>query len=189
MSYLFQTNSQDISLFGKNWLWFFMWGIILIILGIVAISVTTLTTLISVIFLGTIIFISGIVIIADAAKVWWGRWKNFLLHLIVGALYTLFGLMLMVNPAAASVSLTLLLGILYLLLGIFRLTYSLSSQLSHWGWGAFSGLLSLLLGILIITSWPASSLFIIGLFVGIDLLVCGWVYVMSALTAKAVMRT
>jgi uncharacterized membrane protein HdeD (DUF308 family) len=166
------------------------WGIVLILLGAIAISAAMLTTFISVVFLGILLMIGGFVVIVDAFTVWRRHHrKGFFLHLIMGLLYFIVGLMVIKNPVTASVSITLLLGIFYIVLGIFRIISSLSLRMPRWGWGAFSGAVSLLLGILIMASWPVSSLYIIGLFVGIDLLLCGWVYLTGALAARALIKT
>ena len=178
MNYLFRLTSKDLSAFDKNRKWFLIWGILLVVLGALAISAATFTTFASVVLLGILVFLSSAVIFFDTFTFWWGRWGGFALHFLVGALYFIVGGMFMMNPMEGSMSLTLLLGIFYVLLGVFRLAYSLSFKTPQWGWGLFNGIISLLLGILIMASWPASSFYIIGLFVGIDLLFCGWAYVM-----------
>jgi uncharacterized membrane protein HdeD (DUF308 family) len=186
MKSLFVTESIDIPAFGKNWVWFFLWGIALIILGMAAIGAATFTTLLSIVFLGFIILLSGIVIILDSFTFWRNR-KGFVLHLLMGILYIVVGLMLINSPLAGSISLTLLLGFFYLALGLFRLYYSFSLRAPRWGWNFFNGLISTLLGMFILMSWPESSLYIIGLFVGIDLLFCGWAYIMASLGAKSIL--
>jgi uncharacterized membrane protein HdeD (DUF308 family) len=170
--------------YSKNWTWFLLCGLALVILGAVAIAFDTFTTLISVIFLAILILCSGIVIIVDSFASWWGRWRGFFIHLLMGILYAAAGVILLRNPVLASVSLTLLLAIMYIFIGIFRIIYSLSMRVPQWGWSFFSGILALLLGILILAKWPESSLFIIGLFVGIDLMITGWVYIMAAFAAR-----
>jgi uncharacterized membrane protein HdeD (DUF308 family) len=102
----------------------------------------------------------------------------------MGILYVVMGAMLIYSPILGSISLTLLLGIFYLMIGMFRLGYSWSMKSPRWGWNLFNGILCLLIGVLILASWPGSSLFIIGLFVGIDLVFAGWAYVMAALAAR-----
>lgn len=171
--------------FSKNWCWFLLWGIVLLVLGIIALGYTTATTLISVILLGFIIFISGVVIIIDTFTFWWRKWGGFILHLLIGILYLVVGIMFIQSPLSASISLTLLLAILFIIVGIFRIIYSLSIRLPSWGWMLFNGIITLILGILIYSQWPASSLYIIGLFVGIDLIFAGWAYIMASLAARA----
>jgi uncharacterized membrane protein HdeD (DUF308 family) len=175
----------DLKVFSKNWYLFLLWGIALTVLGLAAISAATFTTIATVIFLGILILLSGVVVIVDTFTFWWGQWRGFFLHLLMGVLYTAVGIMLVQTPVEGSMSLTLILGILYVLLGASRLSFSLSTRLPRWKWSCFNGVISLLLGILILANWPESSLFIIGLFVGIDLLFCGISYVMTALAARS----
>lgn len=176
-----QVSNQALS---SYWGWFFTWGILLLILGITAVSAATLTTLISVIFIGFLITLSGAIIFVDTFTFWWKKWTGFFIHLIMSLLYLIAGLMLINNPALGSTTLTLLLGIFYIFVGVSRVTYSLSFKIRRWQWSFLNGFISLLLGILIITNLPSASLFIIGLFVGIDLIFCGFAYIMTALAAR-----
>lgn len=174
-------NNQDLN---SYWGWFFAWGVALVLLGLVAISAATVTTLLSVILIGVLILISGVIILIDTFTFWWGKWTGFALHLLMGLLYFWVGLMLINNPDEGSISLTIFLGLLYLVVGITRVIFSLGFRVGRWQWTFLNGLLTLLLGILILTSLPASGLFIIGLFVGIDLVFSGITYIMGALYAK-----
>ena len=180
----YELNNQNFSVLNTNRGLVLLWGILLLILGLLAIGASAFTTIVTVIFLGILLLISGIFIIVDAFKFWWQRWAGFLLHFLTGILYVVVGLMLINNPIFGSVSITLLLGCFYVVIGLFRLVYSSSLRVNSWEWSFFSGLISLLLGIFILINWPAASLFILGLFVGIDLLFAGWTYVMMALSAR-----
>ena len=106
------------------------------------------------------------------------------MHLLLGALYFIVGIMLISHPVEGSYSLTLLLGVFYMLVGVTRIIYSISTRLGRWQWSFFNGLLSLVLGILITTHLPTAGLFVIGLFIGIDLIFSGWTYISAALFAK-----
>lgn len=168
----------------ENWGWFLAWGILLIIVGIMAISAATLSTLISVFFLGILLLIGGIASIIDAFAFWLRKWQRFMLLLFLGVLYIAAGIILMRRPIAGAVSITLILGILYIVLGGIRVIYFLVAKTPMWGWGFMNGIISLILGILILASWPASSFYILGLFIGIDLIFWGWSYIMASLSAK-----
>ncbi len=175
---------QDKALLGKNWFWFFLWGVLLVLLGIVCMGASGMATLVSVMFLGFVIFSAGLVVIIDTLTFWRKKWPGFPLHLIMGLIYAGVGLYLIAKPVAGSISLTLLLGVFYICLGAFRLAATIALRLPNWGWGFFNAVITLLLGALILSDWPASSLFIIGLFVGIDLVFTGWAYVMMALSSR-----
>jgi uncharacterized membrane protein HdeD (DUF308 family) len=189
MNYFLPLSQPDIDAYNKNWGWFFVWGIALIILGLTAIYFSMVATVVSVIFLGTLLIFAGVFVVFDTFQFWWGKWGGFTAHLIIGLLYAVVGIMLIQQPVASSISITLLLGIFYIFLGIFRLIYPLTLELPQKGWRLFNGLITLLLGILILAEWPMSGLFIIGLFIGIDLLIAGWIYTAAALAAKTLLKS
>lgn len=170
--------------FGNNWRTFLFIGLALIILGIAALSVTTLTTMLSVVVLGAIIFFSGVVMLMDTFTFWRGKWSGFFLNLLFSILYIAVGVMLVTNPVEGSISLTFLVGVFYLLVGVFRVVAFSGMRTPGWGWGWFNGVVSLILGVLILTNWPVSGLYIIGLFIGIDLLITGLSYVFAALAGR-----
>ena len=171
--------------FSKNWCLFLLWGIALTVLGIFAIGAATFTTMLTVIFLGVLILLSGIVILVDAFTFWRRKWSSFLAHLLLGALYATVGLMLIAHRLKVHL-VNFITRCFYVVIGVFRMGYSLAMRLlPRWKWIFFNGIISLLLGFLILANWPQSSLVIIGLFVGIDLLFCGIAYVMMGLAARS----
>jgi len=178
----------DLSTFGKQSNWFLGWGIVLVVLGALAISAATFTTLLTIVLLGTVILLAGIIILLDTFIYWTGKWSGFALHFMMGLLYLGVGALMLTTPVLTSESITLLLGIFYVLVGASRTTSAVAMQLPRWKWALFNGIITLLLGILILSAWPASSLFIIGLFVGIDIFFCGWTFIMMSLAAKAMRR-
>jgi uncharacterized membrane protein HdeD (DUF308 family) len=179
----FQTTYM--SAFAKNSGLFLFWGVLLAILGVVAIGAATFTTMLSVVILGFLIFFSGCVMLADTFTFWRGKASSFLIHLLMALLYTIVGLVLISNPVEGSISLTFVIGIFFVFAGIYRLLFSSLIQMPRWGWIFVNGLITLALGVLILNSWPESSMWIIGLFVGIDLFFVGWFYIMAALAARS----
>jgi uncharacterized membrane protein HdeD (DUF308 family) len=165
----------------KNWGWFLALGILLVILGLFAISSSVFVTLLSVIFLGSLILIGGVAqLIYSFYAV---KWSGFFLSLLAGILYTVTGFLMVRHPTIGALTLTLLLASFYTVSGVFRIIGSLTMRFQHWGWLLFSGIVSLILGILIFSEWPISGLWIIGLFVGIDMLFIGWSWIIIALSA------
>jgi uncharacterized membrane protein HdeD (DUF308 family) len=155
----------------KNWGWFLALGILLMGLGFLSLGFTITATILSVLTLGIILLAVGIIQIIEGIKT--RKWGGFFLHLIVGLLYLFSGGMLLFNPGLSAFSLTFVLGVFYISVGLFRTVSSLVMRFRQWGWTFFSGLLSIGLGLMILYSWPFSGLWIIGLFVGIDLLFYG----------------
>jgi uncharacterized membrane protein HdeD (DUF308 family) len=169
------------------WVLLLVLGIVLIVLGILAISanyVSALLTLLTVYFLGGLVLLAGGVQIAAAFMA--RRWAGFFLHLLAGALYAVLGFLMIARPGAAAAGLTLLLAILLLASGLVRIISALSHRYHNWGWVLLSGVINLVLGAMIAEDWPEASLWVIGLFVGIDLLFSGWSCVMLALAIRGV---
>ncbi len=189
MSFLSALSSQQRLAFSNHWRRFMYFGILLTLVGLLAISTAAWTTVVTVVFLGVLLLISGVIIVLDTLGAWWGKWSTFFFHFIVGLLYLFAGFYLAKHPIEGSMSLTYLLGIFYLFMGCFRLMLSFSIKLPQWGWGFFNGLITVLIGALILSSWPASSLMIIGLFVGLDFLFTGISYIMMAMAAKKFAQT
>lgn len=167
---------------GKRWGWFLGFGIILILLGILAAAGAAVVTEISVLFLGILLLIGGVLQIGYA---FWSRhWSGFFISSLAGALYVVVGALFIVNPTASAISLTLLLAAFYLAGGIFRIVGSVMMRFEQWGWALFSGIVKFALGLLILLGWPETGLWVFGLFIGIDLIVYGWFWVILALTIR-----
>jgi uncharacterized membrane protein HdeD (DUF308 family) len=161
--------------------WFFFWGVVLIVLGSIAIASSVLTTLISVLLLGWILIFSGIFDVIHGLTR--RRWHGFFLNLLAGLLYAVVGFLMVSNPALAAATLTLLIAMLLVVAGAFRLVIAFSLRFDHRGWLILNGVIAILLGLSIWRSWPISGLWVIGLFIGIDLIVDGWTEVMLAVMA------
>jgi uncharacterized membrane protein HdeD (DUF308 family) len=99
-------------------------------------------------------------------------------------LYAVAGFLVMQHPLAASATLTLLIALMLIFGGIFRIVLSLMVRFPNWGWMLLHGVITLALGISIWNKWPADALWVIGLFVGIDMLFNGWSLVMLGFAAK-----
>lgn len=180
--------NRELEVFSKNWIWFLTFGILIEILGLFALFSLAAATLVSVVLLGFLLLMGGIIVIIASFAAWRHSVPNLILQLILGALYFCAGLLLIKNPILGSVSITFFLGIVFIIIGLFRLIDSLLYRYPHWGWVFVNGIITLLLGILIMMNWPFSSLYIIGLFVGIDLIFCGWAYIMGAIGAHNYMK-
>lgn len=172
--------------FNKNWSSFFILGIVLVLLGLAAIVGAHYATLTSIIFFGALLTIGGIFEIIYA---FFGRTGQGFLHtLLSGLFYTIVGLVFITHPTASAVALTLLLAAFYTISGIFKIIVSLTSPVVQWGWLLLSGIISLGLGILIWAEWPTIGLWLIGLFIGIDLFFTGWFWIMLSLVAKNLLK-
>lgn len=166
----------------KNWNWYFMLGIGLILLGSLAVVFSIVTTLVSVIYLGIFLMVLGFFEFAKCLKI--DTMIHFFLHLFLGILYIVGGFYIAKHPAVNALTLTLLLAIFFIVGGILRIIFGFSKNLPHRGWILFNGVITLLLGIMIWKQWPYSGLWVIGLLVGIDTIFSGWSWIMLSLYAK-----
>jgi uncharacterized membrane protein HdeD (DUF308 family) len=166
----------------KKWGWFVALGILLIFAGTLAAGSAFFMTVFSMMFLGWLMIVGGIfqALHAFGCK----EWGGFFIDLLTGLLYLVVGFMCVANPGATAVALTLLIAMFLIFGGIFRVAIALATRYEHWGWLLLHGAVSLLLGIAIWRQWPVSGLWVIGLFVGIDLMLNGWSLVMLGMIAR-----
>ncbi|MDO4587162.1 MAG: HdeD family acid-resistance protein [Planctomycetia bacterium] len=170
--------SPEIKKLSKNWFPFLLLGITLIVLGFLAIGSTFFATILTIAAIGVFLMIGGIMQILNSFYT--GRWSGFFLHLALGILYLVVGFMLLDAPMLNAITLTFLLAGFFIVVGLFRIIGSLSTQFPGWGWALFSGTITFLLGVLIYKHWPSSGLWVIGLFVGIEMIFSGWYWVIFA---------
>jgi uncharacterized membrane protein HdeD (DUF308 family) len=166
------------SLRRQRWL-FFALGLASVIVGLLAISFAFIATMTKVIVFGILLLIAGTTEVIHAFMARNGR--GFALHLLSAALYLLVGLFMIEDPVRAAAVLTLLLAASFLVGGVLRIIFSLGANFPGWPWVLLNGVVDLVLGALIWSEWPESSLWVIGLFVGIDLLFHGWSWMGLAL--------
>jgi uncharacterized membrane protein HdeD (DUF308 family) len=173
-------NLQEISLFLIGM------GIGLTLLGTVAIGASLIATLATVLLFGFVLLLGALFQILTA---FWGRhWRGFSLHLLSGSLYLVLGLYMIDNPVDAAPGLTVLVAAGLLVGGCIRMTLSALDHFEGWGWGLCSGCLSVLMGIAIWSQWPWSGLWVIGLFVGIEMVTSGCSWLMLGLAVRSLRR-
>ena len=148
-------------------------GIALIVLGTVAIIAPGVATLFVTTFIGWLFIISAVAEFYLAFQVH-GGWR------IAGAVLTglislVAGVWLLLNPAAGALALTFLLAAYFVASGVVKAVAAWQLRgVGGSGWTFFSAACSVLLGLLVISGWPGSAVWLIGLLVGIDLLFYGW---------------
>jgi len=174
---------------GKNWLWFLLLGILMVIVGTFAITwscITEVSVTVAWLF-GFLMLAGGIAEIVNSLHA--GRWSGTLVHLLLGVLYAVVGLMIIDQPVEATFQLTLIIAIFLIVSGIFRIVFSVFERFTGWGWVLLNGVVTLFLGMLIYKQWPASGLWVLGLFVGIDLIFNGWSWIMLSLASRRTTAT
>jgi len=177
---------HELSSLGGNWGWFVALGIIQVILGFFALSAVVVASLATALFVGWLMLIGGVV--ETVGAFWSRRWSGFFLHLLSGVLSIIVGLFFVRAPVGAMLALTLLLACLLMVGGLFRIIAALTYRFSSWGWPLVSGIIDLILGVMIWMQWPASALWVIGLFVGISLVFRGADWIGVGLAVRALHR-
>ena len=155
----------------KSWGWFMFLGIALTILGMICITFSASATSATVLVFGWLLLISGVFGLIHSFFT--GTWNGFFLYLLGALLRGITGYLLVRYPSIGAESLTLLLGSFFVVGGLFRAIACGMAKLPRWGWGAFSGIVSVMLGILVLWQMPITSHWFIGLAVGIDMIFDG----------------
>jgi uncharacterized membrane protein HdeD (DUF308 family) len=163
----------------QYWGWFLVFGIGVLILGIVAVGRAMTATVVSMLFFGWLLVLASGIEIAQAVMV--GHWAGFFHHLLAAILFGIAGLLLVTRPVISAEVLTLFMAMFFLVGGLFQIIGSIAVALPGWGWQVTDGLITLVLGLLVLAQWPASGLWVIGLFIGIDLIFYGAAWIALAL--------
>jgi uncharacterized membrane protein HdeD (DUF308 family) len=167
-----------------NWLWFVLVGIALVVLGTLAMGSAFVASLAAAFVLGVLILMGGV---AESLGAFWCRaWSGFFQHLLMGVLSIVVGVLFLRAPVNALLALTLLVAFFLMVGGIFKITAALSYRFAAWGWPLVSGLIDLVLGIMIWQEWPASALWVIGLFLGINMVLRGFHWIALGLAFRAI---
>ena len=152
--------------------WIIALGVVYVLAGFIALGSVVIATVASVFLVGVMMIVAGVAEVFSALQI--KSWGKFLLWALLGVLYIVGGFVTFENPLLAAVLLTLILGASLVASGVMRIILAFSMKReTPWVWVLLSGVITLLLGVLILARWPVSSLYILGLFLGIDLIVAG----------------
>ncbi|KRR16224.1 hypothetical protein CQ14_27585 [Bradyrhizobium lablabi] len=171
-----RTAASDTAPLRAKWGWIVALGIVYLIAGFIALGSVAMATVVSVFVVGIMMIVAGVAEVFSAFQI--KSWGKFLLWVLLGVLYIIGGFVTFQNPLLAAVLLTLILGASLVVSGIMRIVLAFSMKReTPWIWVVLSGVITLLLGLLILARWPVSSLYILGLFLGIDLIMAGASYI------------
>ncbi|MGH9519322.1 MAG: HdeD family acid-resistance protein [Terriglobales bacterium] len=168
----------------RAWGWSLALGIILVVLGVIVLSDTFLATLISMMIVGWLLVVGGIVQIVHAFRT--RGWRGTRLAGIAGVLYVVAGLLLVGNPVAGALVLTLMIAFFLFMLGLVRLTSAIALRSPGAAWTIVAGIIDIILAALITAHFPATALWVIGLFLGIEMIVGGLATLLVALEVRLV---
>jgi uncharacterized membrane protein HdeD (DUF308 family) len=146
----------------------YLLGFFLILAGLFVLGDIVAATIVSTMVIGIVAVAAGVLEIINAF--WTKRWGGFVWQILLGILYVAFGAALFSQPVASALMLTYFLGLLLLMSGLVRVLLSFS----HWreaGWlMLLSGAFGVLAGLVVLTGFPKTGLWVLGLVLGIDLI-------------------
>jgi uncharacterized membrane protein HdeD (DUF308 family) len=163
---------HELTAFRRNSLWFVLLGAALIFVGFIALGSPWVASLATAVVIGALLVVGGV---AEIVGAFWSRgWSGVFLHLLSGVLSLVVGALFLWAPVDALLTLTFLLACLLTVGGVFKIVAALSYRFEGWGWPLVNGVIDLVLAVLILLEWPASALWVLGLFVGISLVFRGF---------------
>ena len=160
----------------KSWGWFLVVGILLVLLGVLCIVKARTATAFSILVLGWVLMISGVLWLVSAFRTI--TWPIFFLYLLNAVIRGGVGYLLIRHPDAGATGVTMVIAMLFIVGGIFRVGAAVAIKFPYWGWTLFSGLVAVALGVYVLANYPVTSTFFFGIVIGIDLIFDG-----AALTA------
>ena len=158
MSKISDLFKAEIAEIRKSWGWFLVIGILLMILGALCIVKAQTATAFSILVLGWILMISGVLWLINAFRTI--TWPIFFLYLLNALIRGGVGYLLIRHPNAGAEGVTMLLGMLFIVGGLFRAAGASVIKFPWWGWTVLAGLVSLGLGVYLLATWPAASAYL-----------------------------
>jgi len=165
--------------------WSIVWGVLLVVLGMMAVGSPFLAAVAVNAVLAWLIVVAGIVHLVLAFQA--HRAGSLIWRLLVGLAYVFFGVYLIAHPALGVASLTLLLAALFLIEGILDLALFFQARsIQGSSWVLIDGVITLLLGLMIYLQWPSSSGWAVGTLVGASMIISGVSRIMLSLTVRKI---
>jgi uncharacterized membrane protein HdeD (DUF308 family) len=155
-------------------------GIIAIVLGILAMVAPVLTGMSIALLLGLLVVVGGVVRLVWAFQA--GSLGEGILKFLLAGLTLVCGVLLVVNPIFASGVLTILLALYFILDGISEIAVGMGSRR---GWFIFAGVVSILLGVLLWAQFPLSGAWALGILLGLKLIFIGLIMIMGGSAARS----
>ncbi|MHB1034137.1 MAG: HdeD family acid-resistance protein [Pirellulales bacterium] len=171
-----QVMVHELEALQSQWWCFAALGAAMVLLGLTAIGYSVFASIVAVALFGVLLLVAGIVQVVSSF--WAGKWSGMLVHILVGLLYVVTGYLLLDTPVASAIALTLVIAAFLVVAGLFRIVAAMTLHFHDWGWVLLNGIVTLVLGLLIYKQWPASGLWVIGLFVGIEMVFNGVAWIM-----------
>lgn len=164
----------------SSWVWMALLALVSIIGGILALWNPLAATLTVTLLAGWVFLFLGVVQIVQSFGV--SDWTGFIWALLLGIATAAVGIVLLFDPLAGMVSLTILVAVIFFVSGIAKAMFAFSLRpVSGWGWVLASAVVSILLGVMIVANFPWSAVSVLGILLGVELLSTGVLYLFAAL--------
>jgi uncharacterized membrane protein HdeD (DUF308 family) len=166
-----------------RWGWFVGLGIAQVLVGLLCWIDVIAASLAGVVIIGLLLLIGGVFQVIHAFSV--RGWSGFLLHVLMGLLYVVGGLLLMDEPIRGSLIITIVIAVLLIVSGVMRLVMAATHRHMQGLWlVVLSGVVSLVVGVLLYLSLPWSSLFVLGTLIAIELVFHGIAWIAFGMVLK-----
>lgn len=187
------TNQPDVAGFRRaaaaalheHWLFFLIEGLVLLLLGVIAVVLPVLATITVTIVFGWLFLVSGVV--GLFTTLWMRSAPGFWWSLVSAILGIAVGVLLLAAPVRGAISLTIVLIAFFIVEGIASIMFSLDHKREmsgNWGWMLASGIVDLILAMMIFSGLPSTAAWAIGLLVGINMVFGGVALMAMALHAR-----
>lgn len=164
----------------KSWGWMAAFAVISLIGGVLALLNPLAATLTATLMAGWAFAFLGALQVIQSFQI--KGWGGFIWALLFGLLTLAVGLSLIFDPLAGMISLTILVAVLFLVTGIVKIMLSFSLRpLTGWGWVLLSGIVSLVLGIMILADILSAATQVLGILLGIELISNGVLFLFTAI--------
>jgi uncharacterized membrane protein HdeD (DUF308 family) len=154
-----------------RWRWFAAFGLVTMFCGIISLGVAGLATLVSVYMIAAFVILIGAIEITIGVNA--HKWSSRIFVVLVGLLYVVAGSFALANPISGAVGFTLMLGAALTATGLVRIIFATRLPEGPKWFVALAGVVTVLLGGFIIAGWPENSAYVLGIFLGVDMIIYG----------------
>lgn len=170
----------------EYWGWMLAVGVFFMALGVASLLMLPIVTALTAVIFGAFAIAAGVVQLYNGVRHTNG-WVSKIANIVLALLYIGFGVLTFYNPLMGAAAITLAMASTFIAIGIVRawIAWQNRDSFAYWGWALVSGIITVILGILIAAAWPEASVWFLGLYVALDLLMSGATFVGLALAAKA----
>jgi uncharacterized membrane protein HdeD (DUF308 family) len=162
-------------------------GILMIIGGLFALYASALTSMVTVLYLGVMLALVGILEIASAIRM--RHHQPFLVYLLAGVFALVVGVLFIARPVTGLLSVSFLIAGYLFASGLFHGVVAVADRYPRWGWDVAYSIITIGLGMYLLSSWPVSSMFVLGAIVGLEIIARGVALVAAAWVVRDIQHS